>query len=196
MSVVYQEFVERVGAIHRNVHGDGAKMVQRIVSTCVEMLRDRGCADVAAHPNVEEAVMQNQPIVRGDDPLTLVYLHHEDKIGVKFARSVTEDASTHVVLVSIEGCTPFTRKECDAQRVQFFTARELAFNITRHELVPKHEKMEGPPPGTTLAQLPKLPETDAVARYHAWPVGTVVRVWRVFAGSEPVPYFRVVSPSS
>ena len=51
-----------------------------------------------------------------------------------------------------------------------------------------------PPAGVTREQLPRILDTDPVVRYHAWPCGAVVRVWRVFGGHEPIPYFRVVAP--
>tara|TARA_B110001450_G_scaffold233620_1_gene237055 strand:- start:2877 stop:3470 length:594 start_codon:yes stop_codon:yes gene_type:complete len=190
----YEDFVHRIGCIHRNAHGDGGDVIARIMSTCVDMLVDRGCSSVGTHPSAEEAVTQNLPLVHGESPLIHVYLHSEDKVGVKYARSVMEaDPEAQLIVVSIDGCTPFTRKECDGGMVQFFTARELVNNITKHRLVPPHEKIAAPPEGTTAEQLPKLLTTDAVAKYYGWPVGSVVRVTRCFAGSEPIPYFRVVS---
>lgn len=137
------------------------------------MLVDRGCSSVGTHPSAEEAVTQNLPLVHGESPLIHVYLHSEDKVGVKYARSVMEaDPEAQLIVVSIDGCTPFTRKECDGGMVQFFTARELVNNITKHRLVPPHEKIAAPPEGTTAEQLPKLLTTDAVAKYYGWPVGS------------------------
>ena len=101
-----------------------------------------------------------------------------------------------MVVVSTDGPTPFTRKECEGKPVQFLLARQVCVNVTKHHLVPRHVRVDHPPDGMTPDDLPKMFETDPIAQYHAWPVGTVVRIDRRFRGHEPVPYFRVVSPAS
>lgn len=184
------------GNVHRSVHGDGRRVVERVLSTCAEMLRDRGCAAVAREPELalEGAAA---PAVRGrGGPADYdVYVHGEERVGVKYARAVLERAEAdgaRAVVVSLEGPTPFTRKECEGRPIEFFRAAELCVNVTRHALVPRHERVDAPPVGVAREQLPRIYDTDPVVRYHAWPCGAVVRVWRVFGGHEPIPYFRVV----
>lgn len=205
--------LRRFGRVHRAVLGDGADVLERMLITCEQMLRDRGCRHVrrAADPLGAICSGEATPTVRGALPAddeagggdeegegeeTVVYVHGEDKVGVKFARGLLEaHPDARIVVVSPEGPTPFTRRECEGQ-VQFLTARFVSVNVTRHALVPAHRRVEGPPPGTTLAQLPKILENDPVVQYYAWPLGTVVRVERRFGGHETAPYFRVVSPAS
>lgn len=165
--------------------------------TCEQMLLDRGCTAVrvADAPLCEAAA--GRPFVRGEAPDTEVYLHLEDRVGVRFARQVVEglgEGKKSALIVSLEGPTPFTRRECEGQRLQFFTCRQLCVNVTRHSLVPRHTAVA--PAGHDLALLPKLLETDAVAQYYGWPVGTVVQIERRLGTHEPIPYFRVVSASS
>ena len=189
--------VQRLGAVHRSVHGDGVDVLERILTTCEQMLRDRGCARVTRAADRDAAVAEGQPLMRGrgGGREVDVYVHGEDKVGVKAARHALE-ARAHpgveVVMISPDGPTPFTRKECE-DAIQFFCARDVCVNVTRHALVPKHERVDAPPPSIQIASLPKILETDRVVQYYAWPVGTVVRVWRCYGGHEPVPYFRVVA---
>ena len=161
--------------------------------TCEEMLRDRGCARVTCEADALETIRDGTPLLRGRGGRVDydIYVHGEERVGVKFARNVLEASDSSVVIVSIEGPTPFTRKECEGRPVQFLLARDLCYNVTHHALVPHHERVaEAPAPPD---KLPKILDTDSVAQYHGWPVGTVVRVWRHFGGHEPVPYFRVVA---
>jgi DNA-directed RNA polymerase subunit H (RpoH/RPB5) len=163
------------------------------------MLRDRGCARVARGADVRAALdAAPAPALtgRGGPADYDVYVHGEERVGVKYARAVLERAGgARAVVVSLEGPTPFTRKECEGRPIEFFRAAELCANVTRHALVPRHERVDAPPAGVAREQLPRIHDTDPVVRYHAWPCGAVVRVWRVFGGHEPIPYFRVVGPA-
>lgn len=187
------------GGIHRAAHGDAERILVRIVTTCTEMLRDRGCTDVEAPADWRLEADPPQPAVHGTTPAgrrTAVYLYPEERVSVKWLRQVleAEAGGTALVVVSPDGPTPFARKECDVQGhpVQFLSAREVCVNVTKHHLVPRHAIVAAPPPGVEPHHLPKLPESDPVARYYHWPVGTIVRVERRFGGHEATPYFRIV----
>lgn len=182
---------QRLGRIHKSIHGDGGANLQRILATCEQMLKDRGCAYVHRTSSGEPQLRGHGEEVGDID----VYVYtEEDKVGVKWVRSVLERPA-FVVVISLEGPTPFTRKECDPQRIQFLLARDMCVNVTRHALVPKHERVDAPPPGISVAALPKILDTDPIVQYHNWPHGTVLRILRRFGGHEPVPYYRTVVPA-
>ena len=201
--------VSLFGSAFGAVHADGMKVLSRVISTATDMLRDRdlavrGEADALAAIEAGRPVLTSEPA--GDEEKAGaarvgvdVFVCGEAKVAVKFARAALDrSAGRGVVFVSVDGPTPFTRRACEAEGVQFFTAKQLCYNVTRHALVPRHEVVGAPPAGVTTAQLPRLLVSDPVAQYYAWPVGTIVRVWRGFGGGERVPYFRLVasSPSS
>jgi DNA-directed RNA polymerase subunit H (RpoH/RPB5) len=181
--------------LHRAVNSDKWDTVERILTTCKEMLQDRGCERVVQTDDLLQAVQEMTPVVsgRGGEQID-VYMSSEERVGVKYARTVLdrcEAEGVRCIVISPEGATPFTRKECDGKSIQFFSARNVCFNVTHHALVPKHERVDPPSEGT--AHLPRILETDSVIQYYGWPVGSVVRVLRVFGGHEPVPFLRVVS---
>ena len=186
--------------INRTIHGDTV-VVGRLMLTCEQMLRDRGCTRVTRADDVHLAVENGTALLRGRGPgvaVDVFVIGSEDRVGVKHARAVLDacaDDGATAVVVSAEGPTAFTRKECEGRAMQFFCARVLCYNVSQHSLVPRHERVEKPPEGVSVEALPKLPDTDPVAQYYHWPVGTVVRVWRCFSGHEPVPYYRVVCTS-
>lgn len=171
------------------------------MNTCEEMLRDRGCLRIQKTDDIASAISQSSAVIKGtknDDETIDIYISDDDKVGVKFARIVIEKSQrNHIIVVSLEGATPFTRKECDGHSIQFMMAKDLCFNVTKHSLVPKHEVVEQPPGKLSKDQLPRILDTDPIVQYYNWPIGTIVRVWRCYAGHEPIPYYRcVVSLSS
>ena len=166
------------------------------------MLRDRHCVEVATEHDVLDAIEQgNRPVVHGmcaDGKLISIYIHVEEKVGIKFARNLLESAKENesIVIVSLEGPTPFTRKECDDKKIQFMNAKDVCVNKTRHMLVPKHEKIECPPDGMQVADLPKISELDPIVQYYNFEVGSILKMMRTFGGHEKIPYYRVVTAAS
>jgi DNA-directed RNA polymerase subunit H (RpoH/RPB5) len=58
--------------------------------------------------------------------------------------------------------------------------------------VPRHTVVDDPPEGVSLDELPRMLNTDTIARYYDWSVGTIVQIKRLFGGHEPIHYFRLV----
>ena len=185
-----QQLVSRLGTLHHSLHNDGAHMLERILTTAETMLADRGCAGVTRTAHALQTIEEGLPVLSSAEQD--LYVHVEDKVGVKFARCVLE-RGRKAVIVSVDGPTTFTKKECEGRAVQFMRARTLLENVTRHCLVPAHERITSLPDGLEPAQLPKLLDTAPIAQYHAWPVGTLVRITRVFGGHQPTPFYRVVA---
>ena len=184
-----EELVVRLGRIHNTVHGDGVATLERVVTTCFQMLVDRAHSNVRRAPSALDAIEQGRPVVEADG--AEVYVSPEDRVSVKALRQLVERSPDgEKVVVSTGGPTPFARKEM--RSIQFFSARELYVNLTRHSLVPAHERVDSPPDGVEVANLPLMLPTDPLVRYYAWPAHTVVRFERTFHGHEPTTYYRAV----
>lgn len=181
-------------SVHKTIHGDLSNL-ERILTTCDEMLRDRGCSQVCKAQNIPQAITRCEPVFTGtmrDRRIVDIYLCDDSKVGVKYARGVLDSSGDHdAIIVSLEGPTSFTRKECD--RIQFMLAKDLCYNVTKHMLQPKHEVVAHPPPPLMSDQLPRILETDPLVQYYNWPLGTIVRFTRCYAGHEPIVYYRCVS---
>lgn len=177
------------------------------LKTVLRMLQMRGYTSVS-------------PVMHGIDPLMVctartpagdaitVYFLMEKKVGVKTLRKVHQECEAgqckHAILVTEDGLTPFAQKEVEdpekigAFTVEIFRKRELAFCLMDHSLVPKHTLLSSTQRKELLQQLkckaselPKLKDSDPVARFMRFPVGGVVRIDR-HIGSCPETFYRVV----
>jgi len=196
-----EEFLERIARIQQCVNGDGTRNLRNILKTCKELLHDRGFEGLVEY-GLEEDNGGTGLVLSGENAQggkLRVHMCMEDRVGVKFARAVLESSNTEgncsSIIISIDGPTPFTRKECNT--VQFFTAIELCKNLTHHCLVPRHQTVTASelPNGIRVGSLPRILDTDRVVQYYNWPCGTIVKIKRVFGGYEPIDYFRVVAPA-
>ena len=173
-----------------------------------QMLLDRGCTEIKA-------------VGTGVDPVLLctckndrreslsVFLTDESKVGVKTMRKLREDAlrvgTRHIIFCCTDGLTPFAAKELkdtdssSEVTIEVFRKPELAFCVVRHILVPCHRLLGSQERKELLTRLrckasalPKLKESDPVARYYHFTPGSVVRIDRHIGNLESEPYFRLV----
>ena len=85
------------------------------------------------------------------------------------------------------------------KNVELLTTKFLSFNITKHTLVPKHEKLSVEEINkllkhynVTKAQLPKINITDPVIRYYNITFGDICKITRYNNASGESIYYRVV----
>ena len=91
----------------------------------------------------------------------------------------------HIYIIYKDRITPIARtliKKCvDSEQLYIETIciTNLAYNITKHRLVPKHTLViEKTINNTTRKQLPKLSHTDPISRYYDFRPGDLIQVTR------------------
>ena len=205
-----QELLAQIGKIHNTSSTQSAHVLTSSIRTLNEMLTDRGYEHIRNCNTLSEiiACMADQtPVVVGAARQTLltvrVFFHNEERVGVKHVRARVEALpGDAIVFVSLAGPTSFTRKEVEQSypHVHFFTFQQVCVNITRHHMVPRHERMTEAQIGALhfledADALPRLYTNDPVAQYYGYVVGDVVRIARVVGTQEPMYYYRrVCSP--
>ena len=137
----------------------------------------------------------------------MVFMSKENKVGVRVLRKLRSESnsagSTHCILLSLNGLTPFANKELQESDqenvVELFQKHELCMPIIHHGLVPPHIPLTKSQKAQLLQELgckasalPKLKESDPVARYLFLRPGTVVKIQRRIGHLESEPYFRIV----
>ena len=164
--------------------------VPRVLNNVAQMLRDRG--DTPGDPIVEEC----EGTVIGDRFVAWLVNTHDEKlrVGVQHVRAARARwADKKIILLAHAGCTPYLAsrvrgevadEECGGMEV--FATGAFHIDLPRHVLVPVHSVINAEAVDPILRAhslesadcLPKLLVTDPVARWYAWPVGTVVKVER------------------
>lgn len=100
------------------------------------------------------------------------------------------DADKHIV-ISPNKLSPQAKKEY--LRAEIFLFDELMIDLPRHEMVYKHSLVSEDTVKSVLglalniSDLPRLPITDPVAKWYAFPVGSVV-----FVDNPSIKTFRIV----
>jgi len=159
--------------------------------------------------------------MHGSDPLLVcsartvsgetlfVYFVSENKVGVKTLRKIQvecEEASCkHIILVTEDGLTHFAQRELDdpektcSSVIEIFKKKDLAFCVVDHCLVPKHTMLSSGEKkallqkiGCKASVLPRLKETDPVARFMRFPIGSIVKIQRNI-GTSQEEYYRLVT---
>ena len=195
-----EELLVGLQKLHCATNAEPVDLIHKVLHVATEMLRARGCADVQVPPNDSELYAringQEAILVGGPTPLTRIFFHTEDRVAVKYIRTIMEgSAFERTIIISIDGPTSFARKESAVygSSIQFFRYKDLSVNITKHVCVPKHAKVaESTDIGVDKDKCPKMLQTDAVAAYYDFQPGDVVSVDRRFGTTDVAPFFRLV----
>ena len=152
-----------------------------------ELVRDDGLPERSTHTlSVEK---QDDP----DDTL-FVFFPSDEKVGVKpirtYCERMKEESVKRAILVTRDNLTPFAKQAVaemwqQKYNIEYFREAELLVDITEHVLVPQHIVMTDDEKKTLLTryklrpeQLPRIQETDPVARYYGLRRGQVVKIVR------------------
>tara|TARA_B100000683_G_scaffold139022_1_gene135440 strand:- start:779 stop:1303 length:525 start_codon:yes stop_codon:yes gene_type:complete len=154
------------------------------------MLEDRGFEVPAVGAATAKArFLESQPIHTGearDGRRVVLYIDSEERTGIKRVRQLMEQHPDDIVVVSIDGVTPFTKKEVAHEaRITFFVAKEVMHNLPRHCLVPRHTALSQEEAEAVKKRFHMMDHhwmlllsSDPVARWYNWRIGTIVRIER------------------
>ncbi|KAF7683440.1 DNA-directed RNA polymerases II and IV subunit 5A [Astathelohania contejeani] len=183
--------------------------------TLTEMLTDRGY-QVAQLPTKEEFVARYPSLLTRstlnfaaskEQRTIMVHFCDELKLGIKQIKSILETYERqgvfNIILVCREAPSSASQKVLNELSTNFtveiFKEDELLFNITTHELVPKHtilgnEEKENMMRSMRVKeyQLPKILKSDPVARYFGAKVGDVFKIERRSNSGVKSLYYRIV----
>lgn len=190
--------LERFGCLHNVTDAAPMRVIRGLVANSRRMLQERGFTDIqevcdddvlATIASGVEPILRSRTTAGGS---IAVFIHGEERVGVKFARHVHDLGFSRNVIISIEGPTSFTRRECEQRPIQFISAQDMSVTIIDHVLVPVHTPVSADECPVAAANLPRILETDKVVQYYDWPIGTIVKIVRAWGGHEPITYYRVV----
>lgn len=170
--------------------------------TLVEMMQDRGIdtALMERFQSDELAIIASAqsvfvvPVL--EDRMQIIYNLNpkvkQQDIKKIVEQYLNEDTNIHTLFVFKEPLTsqnakPIQEAMARGVRIEVFELKELLFNVSKHELVPKHEKLADDASIKDLlqsaklkskTQLPLILKTDPMARYLGLRSGDVVKITR------------------
>jgi DNA-directed RNA polymerases I, II, and III subunit RPABC1 len=177
-------------------------MLSKVFKTLCEMLADRGLVST-----VEAFQRQwGEEIAAAENTAQIFKLEHENKVRVVFYmnsklqktqdfinKSLLSDGPFDLVIVIFCGREKINSANIkliedhssSETRIQVFEARALEFNISHHELVPKHEVVNNNDVPAILQMfnakkkdMPNILHTDPMAKYLDVRPGELVRITR------------------
>lgn len=163
-----------------------------------EMLQQRGYT-------VTNSSHQGTTLLLGDsgDESIVVFCDSEQKIGVggiKERIGILQSLAMHACIIvygnSVTSMAAQMVKKIPDVSVELFSEAELQYNVTKHRLVPKHERLTPRERENFLAaygsKIPVLLTSDPVARFYKFNAGDIVRVIRSRASSDSYITYRIV----
>ena len=93
----------------------------------------------------------------------------------------------HCIIVFKENATPVAKKivlDSKEMIIELFEMDEMQYNLTKHELVPKHEKVDINEKNaedfkkSKTDKFPILLKTDPVARFYGFSKGDIIKITR------------------
>ncbi|KAF5204399.1 DNA-directed RNA polymerases I, II, and III subunit RPABC1 [Thalictrum thalictroides] len=188
--------------------------------TTLEMLRDRGY-DVptseidlslqefrsvfSQQPNLEQLRISVPLLSDPTKKVMVIFCGNEvvkKPTATRILQQITNSADLHKLILILENKITAQAKQhlklCRV-KVEDFQITDLLVNITKHVLMPKHEILSSVEKDKLLKkfsvgenQIPRMLETDAVARYYGLEKGQVVKVTTDSDVTGPLVTYRCV----
>ncbi|KAG2424991.1 hypothetical protein HXX76_014149 [Chlamydomonas incerta] len=196
-------------------------LVVRAFATIQEMLADRG-EDASGlegiGPPELERLANSQSIFTFEVHPSLLLIFYLTKMKVAefktamFGKSKDIDVSTmdayrdkRCMFVFKEDVTSVNRRSLaefwTEDQIEVFNIRELQYNVSKHSLVPRHDKVPAEEVDSLLqrynlrsrAQMPTIHVSDPMARYLGLRIGDVVKIQRPSQTAGHYYYYRAVT---
>lgn len=178
------------------------KSVTRAFETINDMLIDRGTIEKEHRKTLIEEDIKNKMIFAekiGVNETTIhvvFYLHNKFTTNTfnLFGQKFLPENKDHMIFVYKDKFTTVNEKYLKSQlgfkKIELFCIKNLLFNITKHELVPKHELMKNDDAkmiydrysikdNQKIVKLPLLiTKTDPVSKYYDFKPGNLIKITR------------------
>jgi DNA-directed RNA polymerase I, II, and III subunit RPABC1 len=195
------------------------KIYFRVRKTTMEMLEDRGyeVSEEDKNMNYEDFTDRleenaiNLVTINRTNPIKMAYVafildsksfSKKDLVTLKALINEKYPSNKMTVIIVQDKQTPQISKELlndEYKLYEIFSVKNLMFNITHHEIVPKHILLTQEESDlilkqyqTTRAQLPKLLTTDPVAKYYGMKAGDICKIVRQSPMTGESYYYRIL----
>lgn len=155
--------------------------IDKVKNTCIEMFNIRN------YSNIEIEYENNIPIInaiRNEKIKIRCYILHNMKLNKNllkyyYSLCISNDIK-HLILIYTDNLTSSVTKLLEyinSVCIECFRMDELLFNITKHELVPLHVKVDSKL-HPQKNQYPIIKKTDIISRFYGFKSGDVIEIHR------------------
>ena len=157
------------------------------ITTVIELLKDRNYKILPLSDNEDKDIVVEAIRVKNEIETERIYVFLcMCKLNIKLAKEkliFSKKMNSDCILIYNEDITTSAKKSIDTMDVQIelFAIKELQLNITKHRLVPKHEKVDQRSEEYASLKKYKIPimlSLDPVSRYYNYKKGDIIRVTR------------------
>lgn len=165
-----------------------------IKQTCLDMIQQRGYQPCDDQKESQREINDMQVMIfskEKDENKICCILTPFDKLNTTNVQCVQEicsvTCSEGAIVIYSDTITHTAKKNIyelshTGLRIEPFHQSELSFNITKHDLVPKHEKLSSDESNEFKSKYgenqPVLYNTDPVSRFYGFSVGDVIKITR------------------
>jgi DNA-directed RNA polymerase I, II, and III subunit RPABC1 len=172
-----------------------------ILKTSKEMMEARGY--LHRKSNHSTVFLEGYRLVKGNEK-DHVYFFYVDVINKDFFVNVLKFLLTHkinhvilIYTVKITATPNSIIKKIKKMNIELFYSKELGYNVTKHELVPKHTKLKKKEAIAfkktfKKSNIGKIKPCDAIYRFYGYSPGDIIRIKRVFNGETSF-YYRIAT---
>jgi len=150
---------------------------------CIEMITQR------KYTIVENEFPDRILALKKTNEMIAIFFILEPKFNIKclidYISRMKELEINHAIMVYLDGITPQTKRTKEQSvemRMEFFSAEDLQYNITKHRLQPEFSKLEKPQANFMKREygtkFPIMKIDDPVSRFYDYEVGDIIRVGR------------------
>ena len=159
---------------------------------CLEMLEQR---EYDIKINEEDKLIAIKP----DGNQMIVFFSDISKFNVKniqvYINIMSELSIFHSIIIYKDGVTSFTKKTIDQSvemKFELFAVEDLQYNITKHRLQPKFEKLNNDETVNFKAKyglkIPTLRRDDPIALFYSYEKGDIIKITRNATGISFITY--------
>lgn len=166
-------------------------MRYKVRQTLQEMLIDRNYHCCTLNDKEDHYVLSYEQSEQTQ--YVAIFIFEEPKIGIKNVKEMTEKVISfvepihHIIIVYANEITTFAKQSLEELvqfRIELFSFLELSFNISKHELVPKHT-IDNDSLQLVLQtfkvkkkNLPKIFKNDPIIKYIGAQKGDLIKIHR------------------
>lgn len=156
--------------------------MEKALQICLEMFQQRGYTIIDHDEDRINAVKE-------DGSCICAFMANTQKFNVnrvqEYIAFMNQLGVSHGVIVYKDNATPVAKKVVDNSQdiiIELFVEEELQYNITKHRLVPKHERLSSEESNAFKQRFgkkfPALLRTDPVCRFYGYNRGDVIKITR------------------